>query len=265
MKYIIQPERIYNGERFRERRINAHEDLLEKLVRVPQALVYSSWRSLEEQRELVNAGKSNTFFSNHRRGTAVDVWNWKDVEKDLNAVGLINDISWDRNHFALGGEQAATKYPLINNINNITEYKMDKEYNTVSDLRDAIEKFTGGDYEKMDSKDLQQEASIDIEEAQTHHEEAIAKLKTEHNKAIASLVEEAQKEIADIKLQYEDNIKTIMYNYEEVLDSIKDSKPYYWNGVEFKESICDISAPTKGVLEKALDYIISKFWSKKPK
>lgn len=116
MKYIIQPEKQYNGLKYRSRKIVAHEDLLERLSKVPEAIVYSSWRSLAEQKELVKNGKSKTLASNHRRGTAVDCINWKEIEPKMRKVGLINDISWDRNHFALGGESQAAKYPLVDSI-----------------------------------------------------------------------------------------------------------------------------------------------------
>lgn len=113
LKFIQTKDIKYNGQLYRGRKIIAHKDLLKLLLQVPEAIAYSGWRSLDEQKKLVAEGKSKTLNSNHRRGVAVDVINWKEVEPKMRKLGLINDISWDRNHFALGGESKATKYPLI--------------------------------------------------------------------------------------------------------------------------------------------------------
>lgn len=124
LKYIKTKDAKHNGLLYRCRKVIADEKLLEKLVKVPEAIVYSSWRSLAEQKELFKQGKSKTLYSNHRRGMAVDVINWKDVEKKMNKVGLINDISWDKNHFTLGGESKATKYPIYDELpKDLKEYK----------------------------------------------------------------------------------------------------------------------------------------------
>lgn len=121
LKFITQPTKIYNGATYKARKIIADEKLLERLVKVPEALVYSSWRSLAEQKVLVAEGKSKTLYSNHRRGMAVDCINWKDVQDKMKKVGLINDISWDLNHFAFDGESKASKYPLYDALPKVLE------------------------------------------------------------------------------------------------------------------------------------------------
>lgn len=116
LKYITTKDIKYKGQLYKGRKIIAHKDLLKLLLQVPEAIAYSGWRSLAEQKKLVAEGKSKTLNSNHRRGVAVDVINWKEVEPKMRKLGLINDISWDKNHFALGGESKATKYPLIDTV-----------------------------------------------------------------------------------------------------------------------------------------------------
>jgi hypothetical protein len=116
LKFIITKDKKFNGLLYKGRKVVADEKFLERLVKVPEAIVYSSWRSLAEQKVLFNAGKSKTLASNHRRGMAVDVINWIDVQDKMKKVGLINDISWDKNHFAYDGESKAAKYPLIDKL-----------------------------------------------------------------------------------------------------------------------------------------------------
>lgn len=93
----------------------ARREVLMALTKVSEASVYSSYRTLAEQKILFDNGKSKTLFSTHRRGLACDVANWQAVEKKLNEAGLINDIDWDKNHFAWGGESEAARYPIIDN------------------------------------------------------------------------------------------------------------------------------------------------------
>lgn len=123
LRFIKSKDAKYNGLTYRGRTIIADEKLLDKLVKVPEAIVYSSWRSLEEQKVLFSQGKSKTLMSNHRRGLAVDVINWKEVESKMNKLGLINDISWDKNHFTLGGESVAAKEVVYDTLpKNLKEY-----------------------------------------------------------------------------------------------------------------------------------------------
>jgi hypothetical protein len=125
--YINQPEKKYKGKTYRPRRVYGIWPLLEVLSKVPEAIVYSSWRSLEEQKKLVAQGKSKTLNSNHRRMSAVDVINWKEVQTKMNKLGLINDISWDKNHFAFDGETKAAKYPIYDTLPKmLEEYKTKK-------------------------------------------------------------------------------------------------------------------------------------------
>ncbi len=119
LKYIIK----------NKRKIIGIPEMLDKLLKVkgldnPKITVYSSWRSLKEQQALYDAGKSQTLTSNHRRGVACDIIGWDMVQKEMQDNGMINDISWDKNHFALGGEYKATKYPLIDKLpTKLEEYK----------------------------------------------------------------------------------------------------------------------------------------------
>lgn len=141
LKYIIQKEKKYNGQTYRERKIIADELYLKKLVKVPEVIVYSSWRSLEEQKKLVAEGKSKTLQSNHRRGMACDLVNWSECQDKMRSVGLINDISWDRNHFAYDGETEASKYPIYDEANNLTQYNI-----MIKEFVKAVEKLTGKEY-----------------------------------------------------------------------------------------------------------------------
>lgn len=111
-----------------KRKIIGRTEMLKELLKVEglnrkDITVYSSWRSLEEQKALVKAGKSKTLNSNHRRGVAVDIIGWDKVEKEMRKHGMINDISWDRNHFVLGGEVKGTTYGLIDSLpQNLQEF-----------------------------------------------------------------------------------------------------------------------------------------------
>ncbi len=119
LKNYIQGEKKFNGLIYKPRRVVVDELFLERLRKVPEAIVVSSFRTLEEQKVMVAKGASKTLQSNHRRGMAVDCVNWEKIQDKMRAVGLINDISWDKNHFAYDGEIKAAKYPLYN-IDNST-------------------------------------------------------------------------------------------------------------------------------------------------
>lgn len=127
LKYYIQPAKRYNGLLYRERKVILDEKMIERVLTVPEAIVYSSWRSLAEQKKLLAEGKTKTLYSNHRRGLAVDIINWKEVEPKMRKVRLINDISWDRNHFTLGGEAVAAKEKIYDSLPaKLEEYKPPK-------------------------------------------------------------------------------------------------------------------------------------------
>jgi len=115
LKWYRQKASTFNGLLYRERDVILDEKLIEIVLKVPAAIVVSSWRSLEEQKVMVAKGASQTLESNHRRGMAADIVNWNVLDAELEKVGLVNDISWDKNHYTPEGEhQTALKYPLIN-------------------------------------------------------------------------------------------------------------------------------------------------------
>ena len=126
LKVYKQKAMKFNGLTYRARDVIADELYLDRLTKVPEAIVVSSWRSLAEQKVMVANGKSKTLNSNHRRGMACDIVNWNAVgmQAKLREVGLMNDITWDRNHFAYDSESKATRFPLIDVLpKKLEEYK----------------------------------------------------------------------------------------------------------------------------------------------
>lgn len=126
LKWYTQPAKKYNGQFYRERTIILDEKMIEVMMKIPEAIVVSSWRSLEEQKAMVAKGASRTLLSNHRRGMAVDIVNWAEIDKKLESLGLVNDLSWDQNHYTLEGEsKTAIKYPMYDsfNPNEFNQYK----------------------------------------------------------------------------------------------------------------------------------------------
>ena len=126
LKVYKQKAMKFNGLTYRARDVIADELYLDRLTKVPEAIVVSSWRSLAEQKVMVANGKSKTLNSNHRRGMACDIVNWNAVgmQAKLREVGLMNDITWDRNHFAYDSESKATRFPLIDALpKKLEEYK----------------------------------------------------------------------------------------------------------------------------------------------
>lgn len=139
---LWQTTKYHNGLKYSGRWLYVHRDLADKLVNVPEAIVYSSWRSPEEQYRLYREGKTQTLKSNHRRGTAVDVINWQEVQGKMRANNLINDIDWDQNHFALGGEREATKYAIVNRIHGVPTYirpNNEEKPMTIQETKDIVE------------------------------------------------------------------------------------------------------------------------------
>jgi len=121
---VKQKSKRINGQLYRAREYMVHEHMAEMLSRVPEAFVISSWRSLKEQKAMVAKGASKTLQSNHMRGVAVDVANWSEVQDKMRSIGLFNDITWDRNHFTIGGERkAAQTYPIIPSVSNPPYYR----------------------------------------------------------------------------------------------------------------------------------------------
>ena len=87
----------------------------------------SSWRTYSQQLELVRSGASRTTLSNHRRGTAIDVYpdhNYiNQIEPIMRKNDLVNDIgAWDRGHFNLFSNSEAAQYPIINSKTGIKRY-----------------------------------------------------------------------------------------------------------------------------------------------
>lgn len=148
------------------KKVIAHPDLLERLLAAKKMLELAglqlllapestaSWRSLKDQQALVNKGASKTLYSNHRRGTAIDVkadWDYiNKIAPIMKSHGLINDLAfvskdwtkiddtkdaetpipWDGGHFNLISNAHAATYPIIDSIDNnsLTEFTMTQEY-----------------------------------------------------------------------------------------------------------------------------------------
>lgn len=161
LKSYTQPDKKFNGKLYKARKVVVDEKLLERLKKVPEAIVISSFRTLEEQKVMVAKGASKTLKSNHRRGMAVDCVNWESIQDKMRAVGLINDISWDKNHFAYDGEAKAAKYPLYNTDNSTPAYtvttetleKKPMEKELVKILSEICGKDFGKDLNESEQKD----------------------------------------------------------------------------------------------------------------
>ena len=149
--YLSQKSMLYhitiNG-----RRIVARREMIDKLLQVHELLfeneVYvwsgfkkiyglvigsvetSSWRSLATQIKLVSEGKSKTINSNHRRGTAIDVYPShsyiKKISTYMRSFGLVNDLDFDPNHFNLGSNREASEYGIID-VDESISYRKDEE------------------------------------------------------------------------------------------------------------------------------------------
>jgi len=153
-----QPTMYHKGLKYSGRWLFVHTDMAERLVKVPEAIVYSHWRSLKEQQEMVQRGASKTLLSNHRRGVAVDLINWEEMQDKMRAVGLINDIPWDRNHYTIGGESRATLYPLLDSIGDVPTFnapakekeKITKPKNMNTSIYLNSAEWEGGQYEGKD-------------------------------------------------------------------------------------------------------------------
>lgn len=169
LKNYIQGEKKFNGAVYKPRRVVVDELFLERLRKVPEAIVVSSFRTLEEQKAMVAKGASKTLQSNHRRGMAVDCVNWEAIQDNMRAVGLINDISWDKNHFAYDGETKAAKYPLYNIDNStpaadtVTTETLEKKPMN-KDLVKILSEICGEDFGKDLNESEQKEAAERLKE-----------------------------------------------------------------------------------------------------
>lgn len=126
LKYITTHDIKYKGQLYKGRRILGTEEMLAKIYPLRKKAIFTSgWRSKAEQAEMVKKGVSKTMDSNHRRGVAFDIWNWKEMEAEMKKIGFINDISWDKFHFTPGGEaKARSKYQIIDSLpDKLKEYK----------------------------------------------------------------------------------------------------------------------------------------------
>lgn len=167
LKSYTQPDRKFGGKLYKARKVVVDEKFLERLKKVPEAIVISSFRTLEEQKAMVAKGASKTLKSNHRRGMAIDCVNWEKIQDKMRAVGLINDISWDKNHFAYDGEAKAAKYPLYNIDNStpadtVSTEKPKKPMN--KDLVKILSEICGKDFGKDLNESEQKDAAKKLKE-----------------------------------------------------------------------------------------------------
>ncbi len=130
LKFITTKNVTYKGKLYRGRKIIGTEDTLALIYPlIGKAIFTWGWRSKAEQAEMVKKGVSKTMDSNHRRGVAYDIYNWKEMEAKMNKLGFINDLKpWDPGHFPLGGEKKARKnFSLIDALpKKLEEYKPKK-------------------------------------------------------------------------------------------------------------------------------------------
>jgi hypothetical protein len=154
LKSYTQSDKKFDGKLYKARKVVVDEKLLERLRKVPEAIVVSSFRTLEEQKAIVAKGASKTLQSNHRRGMAVDCVNWESIQDKMRAVGLINDISWDKNHFSYDGETKAAKYPLYNTDNSIPADTVTTETPEKKPMNKELVKILGEVCDKDFGKDL---------------------------------------------------------------------------------------------------------------
>ena len=113
-----------------------HEELLRLNIGVWAGFFYkkglvvgavstSSWRSYTTQLNLYNQRKTRTLRSNHRRGTAIDVYPKSSyvtkIKETMAKYNLVNDLAGDAVHFNLHNNREASKYLFIGNDNGITK------------------------------------------------------------------------------------------------------------------------------------------------
>lgn len=119
--------------------IKAHQELKELKVEhagryglIFQAEETCSWRSEITQKQLMARGVSWTMWSNHRRGTAVDLFweaDWlKQVEPVLMKYGLVNDLKkyGDAGHFNWKSNSEAASFPTIHSQTLIKQFSMNE-------------------------------------------------------------------------------------------------------------------------------------------
>lgn len=125
---------MINGKKIIARRFflktlnDAHNELIKagigyrnKLGFVLSSDITGSWRSLTQQKQLVEKGASKTLASNHRRGSAVDCipdWDYiHEIEPIMRKYGLDNDLRpWDGGHFNWKSNKEAQAFQIINEL-----------------------------------------------------------------------------------------------------------------------------------------------------
>jgi hypothetical protein len=122
--YVDRPTIEYNGVKYVQGRVYGREDALRALAKVPEAIVVprtGSFRSPKEQEALVQQGTSWTTNSNHRRGLAFDIQNFKEVRDKMIANGFTHPATqegWNMDffHFVYGGseKEVARTNPILN-------------------------------------------------------------------------------------------------------------------------------------------------------
>lgn len=162
---------VINGTKITARRfylealVAAHNELVRlkigyngKLGFVAAPERTASFRSLALQKELVASGASRTYFSNHRRGTAVDcASDWDYIHKirpTMEKYGLTNDLAyidtdshgniirhdsnpfdgsyvdadefkaWDGGHFNWVSNEVAQTFKIVDSLINVPEFKL---------------------------------------------------------------------------------------------------------------------------------------------
>lgn len=142
LKYIQTKDIKYEGKLFRGRKIIGTEETLKIIYPLIDKAIFTwGWRSKKEQEEMVKKGVSKTLDSNHRRGVAYDIWNWKECEKEMRKLGFINDLSWDPGHFPFGGENKARKnYKIIDELpKKLEEYKKEIVKKVAEEKKEIID------------------------------------------------------------------------------------------------------------------------------
>lgn len=122
--YVDRPTIEYNGVKYAQGRVYGREDALRALAKVPEAIVVprtGSFRSPKEQEALIQQGTSWTTNSNHRRGLAFDIQNFKEVRDKMIANGFTHPATqegWNMDffHFVYGGseKEVARTQPILN-------------------------------------------------------------------------------------------------------------------------------------------------------
>lgn len=105
--FSIGGQRVLLAPEVGERVARANEKFFQETGK--HIKINSHFRSNFKQQEIYRRSKVEKFRaakpgnSNHERGAAIDVQNWKDAEPYLRSEGLINPLSDDKVHFSITG------------------------------------------------------------------------------------------------------------------------------------------------------------------